>query len=145
MPLYMSPPPYERPKKQRYPSLPRLLACLGVFVLASVYYAPFTNTAGLFSPFTALSMDSLLSSQPDIDLDRTLLDEPPYKAIIAASLSQDDTTWIQDLLPDWQANVYVVDDPTAILTVPKNKGRESSVYLTYVPASYLHRGRGAPH
>jgi len=129
MPLYMSPPPYERPRKHAFAGLPRLLTFVGFFILASVYYAPFTNTTRLLS-LTDLSLDSLLSSQPDIDLDQTLLDEPPYKAIIAASLSQDDTTWFQDLLPDWQANVYVVDDPTANLTVPRNKGRESSVYLT---------------
>ena len=35
-------------------------------------------------------------------------------------------------LPGWSRSVYVVDDPSAKLTVPKNKGREAMVYLTYV-------------
>ena len=54
------------------------------------------------------------------------------KELVVASLKGDDTAWLKEFLPDWRANVYVVDDPEANLTVSRNKGRESMVYLTWV-------------
>jgi hypothetical protein len=54
------------------------------------------------------------------------------KDLVVASMLGDNTTWLYDNLPDWRKNVFVVDDKTADLTVVKNKGRESMVYLTYV-------------
>lgn len=55
------------------------------------------------------------------------------KELVVASLKEEDTLWIGELLPDWRTNIYVVNDPSAPLTVPKNKGREAMVYLTYFP------------
>ena len=54
------------------------------------------------------------------------------KELVVASLKGDDTSWMQEYLPDWKANIYIVNDATAELTVPKNKGREAMVYLTWV-------------
>ena len=56
--------------------------------------------------------------------------------LVVASLSVDNTTWLQNNFPQWPANVYVVDDPRAALSVPANKGRESAVYLTYIIDHY---------
>ncbi|KMU77761.1 hypothetical protein CISG_01517 [Coccidioides immitis RMSCC 3703] len=53
-----------------------------------------------------------------------------FKHLVVASLKSDNTSWVGEHLPDWQAKVYVADDPKAQLTVPLNKGRESMVYLT---------------
>ena len=53
-------------------------------------------------------------------------------AVVVASQRTENATWLSTYFPDWEKNVYAVDDPTAELTVPKNKGRESMVYLTYV-------------
>ena len=53
-------------------------------------------------------------------------------AVVVASQASENATWIAEAFPQWQQNVYRVDDPKAELTVPKNKGRESMVYLTYV-------------
>ncbi|KAI9653580.1 MAG: hypothetical protein M1831_005962 [Alyxoria varia] len=61
------------------------------------------------------------------------------KAIVAASLSGDNTTWIKEHLPEWEANVYgtvVMNDAGANLTVAKNKGNEASAYLTYLITHY---------
>ncbi len=55
---------------------------------------------------------------------------PTSKAFIVASMKNDDTDWIQENLPSWDLIRYVVDDPKAKYTVPKNKGREAMVYLT---------------
>ncbi len=55
---------------------------------------------------------------------------PGSKAFIVASMKNDDTDWIQENVPGWELIRYVVDDPKAQYTVPKNKGREAMVYLT---------------
>ncbi|KAI1869030.1 uncharacterized protein JN550_006017 [Neoarthrinium moseri] len=56
--------------------------------------------------------------------------------IVVASLRHEDTSWLPTYLPEWKANVYVVDDPEAPLTVSVNRGRESMVYLTYIIDHY---------
>ncbi|TGJ79273.1 hypothetical protein E0Z10_g9488 [Xylaria hypoxylon] len=80
---------------------------------------------------------------------------PAELELVVASLSTEDTTWFHAYLPDsWPKNVYVVDDPAAKLTVPKNKGHEAMVYLTYIIDRYdslpdnvlfLHASRFAWH
>ena len=52
--------------------------------------------------------------------------------MVVASLKRENITWLDDYLLNWKKNIYVVDDPTAELTVPTNKGREAMVFLTYV-------------
>lgn len=54
-------------------------------------------------------------------------------AIVVASQKSENATWLEEYFPEWEKNIYRVDDTNAPLTVPKNKGRESMVYLTYVP------------
>jgi len=54
----------------------------------------------------------------------------PHVELVVASLKGDDTSWLPEYLPQWKANVYIVNDQSANLTVPKNKGREGMVYLT---------------
>lgn len=51
-------------------------------------------------------------------------------AIVVASQASENATWLNEYFPQWEKNIYRVDDPDAPLTVPKNKGRESMVYLT---------------
>lgn len=51
--------------------------------------------------------------------------------MVVASTSSENVTWLHDYLPQWKKNIYVVDDASAELTVPTNKGRESMVFLTY--------------
>ncbi|KXT08506.1 hypothetical protein AC579_9216 [Pseudocercospora musae] len=60
----------------------------------------------------------------------------PAATLVVASLKDENTTWLQATPPDWQKLVYVVDDPKAPLTTPFNKGRESSVYLTFIIDNY---------
>ena len=59
----------------------------------------------------------------------------PRVELVVAAVKADDTSWIQEHLP-YPAHVYVADDPTAPLTVQKNIGHESNIYLTYdIPLS----------
>ncbi|KAF2851747.1 hypothetical protein T440DRAFT_393996 [Plenodomus tracheiphilus IPT5] len=57
-------------------------------------------------------------------------------AVVVASQAAENATWLDEYFPDWEKNIYRVDDPHAALTVPKNKGRESMVYLTYIIDNY---------
>ncbi|KAF9886467.1 hypothetical protein FE257_011373 [Aspergillus nanangensis] len=60
------------------------------------------------------------------------------KEMVVASVTSDDVSWMYDYFPDWNKNIYVVNDKNAPLTVSKNKGRESMVYLTYIIDNYDH-------
>lgn len=54
----------------------------------------------------------------------------PHVEFVVASMKRDDTSWFKKYIPRWKANIYIVDDSRASLTVPQNKGREAMVYLT---------------
>ncbi|KAK3381206.1 hypothetical protein B0H63DRAFT_545682 [Podospora didyma] len=59
--------------------------------------------------------------------------EPVPVDVVVASMKHEDTERVHKHLPThWRTTVYVVDDPTASLTVPENKGREAMAYLTCV-------------
>jgi hypothetical protein len=58
------------------------------------------------------------------------------RMIVIASTRDEDTSWIQRELPGVETAIYVVDDPNAHYKVPKNKGHESMVYLTYMIDHY---------
>ena len=80
------------------------------------------------------------------------------KVIVAASLANDNITWIDKYFPDWEANIYgmqrlkskpdcastianksmhpVMNDPHANMTVARNKGNEAAAYLTYLITHY---------
>ena len=55
-----------------------------------------------------------------------------YVELVVASVTNDNTSWVHEYFPQYPANIYVMDDPYATLTVAKNKGRESAAYLTWV-------------
>ena len=58
--------------------------------------------------------------------------------VVIASTSKENTMWLAELAnePDLSTAVYVVDEPHASFTVPKNKGHEVMVYLTYIIDHY---------
>ncbi|KAL9088541.1 MAG: hypothetical protein Q9159_003031 [Coniocarpon cinnabarinum] len=78
--------------------------------------------------------DDLSTAAPH-SLSQTLLGKP-RKALIVAAMKGDDTSWLDEHLSEWERYIYVVNDPKANLTVAKNKGRESNVYLTYLIDNY---------
>lgn len=55
----------------------------------------------------------------------------PTLAVVVASQRGDDTRWL-DAFKDWSKYIYVANDQSASLSVPKNKGHEGMVYLTQV-------------
>lgn len=59
-------------------------------------------------------------------------------ALVVAAITADDTTWV-GAFSDWTRHIYVADDPNSNPLIPLNKGREATVYLTYVlPADGFH-------
>lgn len=65
-----------------------------------------------------------------------LLDDAQFSkrrtTVVVAAQASENATWLDAYFPDWEKNIYRVDDKSAALSVPKNKGRESMVYLTFV-------------
>lgn len=82
-----------------------------------------------------LFRDNILpsSGRPPIDTAKSQssqrLGEDDVEMVIA-SMKHENVSWLDDYLPEWRKNVYVVDDNKAKLTVPMNKGREAMVFLT---------------
>ncbi|MCJ1438568.1 hypothetical protein MMC27_007958 [Xylographa pallens] len=58
------------------------------------------------------------------------------RVLVVPHTSKDSITWIDDRLLDVSLALYVVDDLTAPLHPPKNKGHEVMVYLTYIIDHY---------
>ncbi|OCL15201.1 hypothetical protein AOQ84DRAFT_259008, partial [Glonium stellatum] len=58
------------------------------------------------------------------------------RVLVVARLSSENVDWLQEELPDVPTAVYTVDDPTAPLHPPENKGREAMVYLSYLIDHY---------
>jgi hypothetical protein len=58
-------------------------------------------------------------------------DRPERIALVVASQTTDNTTWLEESFPTWEKAIYLTDAPSN-LSVPVNKGRESMVYLTFV-------------
>jgi hypothetical protein len=60
------------------------------------------------------------------------------RTLVMGRLKRDSISWIETELPGLNTSIYVVDDddPNARLRVPKNKGHEAMVYLTYIIDHY---------
>jgi hypothetical protein len=58
--------------------------------------------------------------------------------LVVGKLKHDDVSWIDTEFPGLNTSIYVVDDddPNAPLRIPKNKGHEAMVYLTYIIDHY---------
>ncbi|KAI9863973.1 MAG: hypothetical protein M1824_006011 [Vezdaea acicularis] len=57
------------------------------------------------------------------------------RTLVIGRLKEQDVSWV-DAIPNLNKAIYVVDDPTAPLHPPKNKGREATVYLSYIIDNY---------
>ena len=72
-------------------------------------------------------------------------------ALVIASLKNEDTSWLDGVLPDWERFIYVADGEALEeggekgLKIPKNKGREGMVYLRYVLLKRGEQGRRQRH
>jgi hypothetical protein len=58
------------------------------------------------------------------------------KRIVVPKTKKEDIRWLDEELPEVPKAVYAVDDATAPLRPPKNKGNEVMVYLSYIIDHY---------
>ncbi|PWY71037.1 hypothetical protein BO94DRAFT_476773 [Aspergillus sclerotioniger CBS 115572] len=58
------------------------------------------------------------------------------KTLVVPQADGEDTSWIESELPEWETAIYAVNDPSAPLHPPKNKGHEVMVYLSYIIEHY---------
>lgn len=122
----------------------RAILCT-IAIVYTIYFLFFSRPLGRTRQRISSAPRSFFRSKPKEEK----LDAPEvmavrrHKDMIMATKKGDDTAWLFDELSDWHKSNYVVDDPDAELTIPKNKGRESMVYLTcvfffsFVQASFL--------
>lgn len=73
------------------------------------------------------------SSFPSAHITDTLY----LRHLVVAKMKDEEADWLYEEIENRaMAKVYIPDDPLAPLTVPKNKGREAMVYLTYIIDNY---------
>ncbi|KAJ6131741.1 hypothetical protein N7471_006956 [Penicillium samsonianum] len=109
---------------------------LTIFIVIALYLLFFSTTKSPVKIETgsyAQIHEHESTKQPD-ELARPSVPRP--KDMVVASMKSDDTSWLSEYFPDWTKSIYVVDDKHAPLTVTRNKGRESMVYLTYIIDNY---------
>lgn len=94
--------------------------------------------------FYVLRNTTIEFSQPQWPLPGTITtlkapneDKPERIALVVASQTTDNTTWLDGSFPSWEKSIYLTDAPSN-LSVPVNKGRESMVYLTFVISGAIH-------
>lgn len=56
--------------------------------------------------------------------------------LVIASTTKEDPSWAYKHFGHWNPQVYVADNQSATLAVPRNKGHEAMAYLTYIIANY---------
>ncbi|MCJ1466068.1 hypothetical protein MMC07_004687 [Pseudocyphellaria aurata] len=60
------------------------------------------------------------------------------RVVVLPCMHADEVAWIKEEMPNVELAVYVVNNSTAPLHPPKNKGHEVMVYLTYIIDNYAH-------
>lgn len=58
------------------------------------------------------------------------------RVLVVPCMKEDEVVWIKQELPEIAEAVYVVNDSSAFMHPPKNKGHEVMVYLTYIIENY---------
>lgn len=98
------------------------------FIVIALYFLFFSTTESPVKTETSSYAEKHGSTKQSDELARPAV--PRRKDMVVASMKSDDTSWLSEYFPDWTKSIYVVDDKDAPLTVTRNKGRESMVYLT---------------
>ena len=78
------------------------------------------------------------TSKPKLAPESPASDRNYTRTLVIGRLSNEDVSWIDTELPGMKTAMYVVDDNSteAALHIPRNKGHEAMVYLTYIIDHY---------
>jgi Protein of unknown function (DUF3431) len=89
------------------------------------------------------SLDAEAPPEETVQASRTFAKEEPMplshkytKTLVLGKRSIEDTDWLYEELPAFEKAVYMWDNNTANLRIPKNKGNEAMVYLSYIIDHY---------
>lgn len=123
---------YERSQRRqlRYPVL---IAIMIMIMLTQIFLAP-SHSTPYDQPLRPAFDDESISYQ---QVSASPLDIS--KALVVASTTQDDTSWLQRIPSslNWTLYHYRVDAPIdPSLSVPSTRGNEAMVYLTYIIDHY---------
>lgn len=121
--------------------LVRILAAVGLFFIFQQAYTSWGHfgmrvKVEAEQPNTPPASYPASVAMPKIEHGSSLISPTSTKAIIAASMRGDNTTWIEEHFPDWHPSIFVMDDANATLTVTRNGGHEASAYLTFIINNY---------
>jgi hypothetical protein len=133
-------------------SRPLVLACVLSLVVLALFFRPSPDVVLVKTSGSKVHPEQE-NPKPDLVLPKSAptIPSPNYqpgtpkpaghnysRTVVIASKSEEDTKWLTHLEndPNLSTAIYVVDDPNARLTVPKNKGHEVMVYLTYIIDNY---------
>ncbi|KZF22025.1 hypothetical protein L228DRAFT_247637 [Xylona heveae TC161] len=61
---------------------------------------------------------------------------PQDKVVVMTIVGNENVDWVKERLIGWQAAIYDLNNATAVLKTPANKGHEAMAYLTYVIDHY---------
>lgn len=100
---------------------------LTIFLVVTIYFIFFANSSEHKTASTYDDEDVLRGHHPGSSHQWRPV---ARNDMVVASMKKDNTSWLFENFPDWHKSIYVVDDESAELTVDRNKGRESMVYLT---------------
>ncbi|GKZ28871.1 hypothetical protein AbraIFM66950_001495 [Aspergillus brasiliensis] len=78
------------------------------------------------------------SSQWAVDNMLDTTQTPIDGVIVVGRLKFERPDWLINELPDWRHAIYTRDDRRHPLSIPKNKGKASTVYLQYIIDHYHH-------
>ncbi|KAF2711636.1 hypothetical protein K504DRAFT_428229 [Pleomassaria siparia CBS 279.74] len=116
-----------------------VLLCLAWWYLRLVH-AP---VGGLKVDNSAPPKTPIPAGTPDFGITLNFKDgvpKPPGQnythVLIVPKTMKEDIRWMEKEIPDTPLMVYEVDNPDAKNKIPKNKGREAMVYLTYIIDHY---------
>ncbi|KAI9804321.1 MAG: hypothetical protein M1833_007128 [Piccolia ochrophora] len=106
-----------------------LLFSTYVHILQRLHYPQPEQAAA--PAFTQPASNASSSSTPHVE------PKKPYSHIlVVARTKAEDVSWIEQEFPSIDTAIYTVDDETATLRPPQNKGHESMVYLSHIIGNY---------
>ncbi|KAK3207838.1 hypothetical protein GRF29_96g559142 [Pseudopithomyces chartarum] len=127
----------------RPPRLGWLVTALGLFVITWTYLRLEPTNHSTLQFGDRISAATLRADPLDFSIPLRFEDgkaKPPGTnytwAIVVPKTKTEDLRWLQGEIPEAKLVVYEVDNPNAEHKVPKNKGREAMVYLTYMIDNY---------
>ncbi|KAJ5691852.1 hypothetical protein N7462_001275 [Penicillium macrosclerotiorum] len=75
-------------------------------------------------------------SKAILNYQTTPIEVPNEGIIVMGRVRDEDTAWVSAELAEWRNFIYTVDDTSAPVHTPKNKGREALPYLQFIVDHY---------